>query len=237
MARLNIIVSSFQLLATLIAHSVVVTSTFHASTNADNSDTSAEQLTFQPLVYDNGMLHLVLKDLAKGLLSELADHTTVDLTPEIEETVRSTVSGFYNKIKEHPALKTRNIAFTNDPSVRLSPDQGENESASQPLLSKRKRSVMLEICSSYEEWISPAIAHSMEHITVRLLENQQFHVVKCENPLSSCSAVAARFRSECREKNTWTPAYVWSDASQQYAFSFVKMTTSCTCGVETLNPN
>ena len=103
------------------------------------------------LLYDDGYFYKTTTqhnnfisyntDLAKGLLSELADHTTVDLTPEIEETVRGTVRGFYNRIKEHPALKTRNIAFTNDPSVHLplSPDQGENyptESASQPLLSK-----------------------------------------------------------------------------------------------------
>ncbi|XP_072045582.1 uncharacterized protein [Amphiura filiformis] len=224
--RKDTIIGVFNLLASIVTHCLA------DLTGVDGIIESNEIPTFKPLVYDNGMLRLVLKDLAEDLILELSTETTLILTPDIERTIDSRIQGFYHQILTNPSLKNRNIAFTKTPLQSVGTMEDETHSTQrQHAMSKRNVGRMAEICSSVYEWEFKAEGETMDHRIVRLFEGQQFHIMTCVRPGAPCSGLPIRYTSECRERYTWTLAQIWSEAEQRYIWDYIAVNTSCNCAV------
>ncbi|XP_070536291.1 uncharacterized protein [Ptychodera flava] len=199
--------------------------------------------TASPLLHENGMLKLVLHDLSERLIKEMAKRKETMLTDEQMSIARYEIIGFYDEIKDHPALNTDRVMFSIRkpdflPSMEPETDSSWYESGNEvtkavnQLQKRKKDQPFQEVCRSTSEWrpLSQGINRSGER--VRLYEKQYFHVTTCIDGQQPCRGVIDAYPSTCMAKPSWNIAYVWSEEDIQYKWDWISIDTCCTCRIQ-----
>ncbi|XP_033097392.1 uncharacterized protein LOC117101526 isoform X2 [Anneissia japonica] len=182
------------------------------------------------IIKDNGMLQLVLHELAVNLIEKLQSEESTQLHERQVQIIQDDILDFYNKILDHPALNNDRIVFAQrKPNFRriLPPSviKAEEEKSK-----RSKRSAHLkEICSSVSNWKELDSGMTRTQNEVRLLEDQFFYVTECTNPSAKCENISPLFSSKCWEKSSWNIAYVWSTSTKRYIWDWIAVSTCCSC--------
>ncbi|XP_072045573.1 uncharacterized protein [Amphiura filiformis] len=190
------------------------------------------------MLHDNGMLHLVLHDLAKQLLRELdkQEHEMdVKLSQRQRDVVMDNVNQFYGKILKHPALSNDRIAFAHrkpDFHKYVPSSQLELESRNHKL--SKRSGLMDEVCRSHANWETRTEGETRERRVVRLFEGQFFYVTTCVQSNESCDHISSRYSSQCRERSSWTIAFIWDETAEEYTWDWISVNTCCSCATELL---
>ncbi|NP_001161597.1 nerve growth factor-like protein precursor [Saccoglossus kowalevskii] len=184
---------------------------------------------------DNGMLQLVLHDLTERMIWNMQKSESTELSELQIHVIRSSVNGFYKDIKDHPAINSDRVMFApqkpdllpdiNSPILTGGGSPNDDDSSG---IEKRNRPFQ-EVCRSSNEWIQLTHGSNEESDLVEVYQNQWFHVTRCRNQSSPCTGIAEMYTSRCKEKQSWTNAYVKTLDSDAYSWQWISITTCCTC--------
>ncbi|XP_078000040.1 venom nerve growth factor-like [Glandiceps talaboti] len=218
--------------------------------STDENDVKDQSESFQfvnPLRTDNGMLQLILQDLADRLISDMGKDEETSLTQRQAKQIRNRIKGFYSHMKDHPALNADRVMFASQkpnflPSLEPSIDTSVIDTADRDtieengLVRKKKQGAPFqEVCRSASEWVGLENGITREGIRVNLYEQQYFHVTRCRNAGQACTGIAEMFASKCLEKPSWNIAYTWSEEENQYKWDWISINTCCSCAISESN--
>ncbi|KAJ8032530.1 hypothetical protein HOLleu_26081 [Holothuria leucospilota] len=186
--------------------------------------------------HDNGMLYLILHELALEFIRELQEIEQIPLSEHQQKIIEERIKGFYRRIVDHPALGNENVIYApkHPDFEHLIPANTMELSHPSDRIGKRNGPFEVEACPSTSQWKQYTTGETQNFQVLELYGDQYFWITTCEQRRSRCRHISSGHRSHCMQKTAWVLAYLINSSDRSHKWDWISVPSCCSCVISTL---